>query len=193
MRIDMQGCAADHGMEFHRNRIDRCARIDGPGESGFTLVELAVVILLISITLVFAVPRLPESPLVDPSGKTARWIILNVRDLKERAVREQKQFTLHVDIDTSQFWVTHEAMSAEERAQAEQHGYRLPAGVQVADVEYPDRSRLLSGQADIVFYRKGYSDRVMLHIADGQERMSFQIEPFLSRVKVYERYAGFEG
>jgi hypothetical protein len=33
----------------------------------------------------------------------------------------------------------------------------------------------------------------MLHIADGQYRMSFQIEPFLSRVKVYERYVSFEG
>ena len=60
-------------------------------------------------------------------------------------------------------------------------------------MQFPDTSRLLSGQADIAFHKKGYSDRVMLHIADGEDRMSFQIEPFLSRVKVYDHYVSFEG
>lgn len=162
-------------------------------KSGFTLVELAVVILLISITLVFAAPRLPELPIGDPSGTAARWIIFNVRDLRERAVRERNRFTLHVGIDGNRFWITHQAMTAEQREEAAAAGYRLPAGVRVADVEYPDGSRLLSGQADIAFHARGYSDRVMLHIAEGQNRMSFQIEPFLSRVKVYDRYVSFEG
>jgi prepilin-type N-terminal cleavage/methylation domain-containing protein len=189
----MKRFCAGHREKCQRIARDRPVRRDVPDAGGFTLVELAVVILLISITLVFAVPRLPELPLIDSSAKTARWIILNVRNLKERAVREQRQFTLHVGIDRRHFWVTHEAMSAEERAQAEENGYRLPAGMRVADVEYPDRSRMVSGQAEIAFYRKGYSDHVMLHIADGQDRMSFQIEPFLSRVKVYERYVSFEG
>ena len=160
---------------------------------GFTLVELAVVILLISITLIFAVPRLPESPFVDSTGKVARWIILNVRDLKARAVREQKLFTLHVGIDDGRFWITHEAMSEEEKEQAQENDYRLPERMRVADVEYPDASRIQSGQVDIAFHAKGYSDRVMLHIDDGEDRMSFQIEPFLSHVKVYERYVSFGG
>ena len=156
-------------------------------------MELAVVILLISITLVFAAPRLPELPFDDPAGAAARWIILNVRELKERAVREQKQYTLHVSIEGNRFWVTREGMSVEERKQAEEDSYRLPGAIRVADVEFPDTSRMLSGQADIAFHKKGYSDRVMLHIADGEDRMSFQIEPFLSRVKVYDRYVSFEG
>ena len=174
------------GMK-HRSPLRFCR------QRGFTLVELAVVILLISITLVFALPRLPESPLIDPNGAAARWIILNVRNLKERAVREQTQFTLHVGIDGNRFWITHEAMSEEDRQQAEEKGYRLPGGMRVEDVQYPDSSRLMSGQADIAFYKKGYSDRVMLHIADGDDKMSFQIEPFLSRVKVYDQYVSFEG
>ena len=165
----------------------------GGSERGFTLVELAVVILLIGITLVFAAPRLPESPLVDSTGTAARWIILNVRDLKQRAVRERRQYTLHVGIDVGQFWITHVAMTEEERDQARQSGYQLPAGMRVADVEYPDASRLQSGQADIAFRAQGYSDRVMLHIAAGEDRMSFQIEPFLSRVKVFDRYVSFQG
>ena len=160
---------------------------------GFTLVELAVVILLIGITLVFAAPRLPQSPLIDPTSSAARWIIVNVRDLKERAVREQTQYTLHVGIDGSRFWVTHEDMTTEEQERAKAAGYSLPGDLRVADVEFPDTSRLLSGQVDIDFYERGYSDRVMLHLADGEERMSFQIEPFLTRVKVFDEYVSFGG
>ena len=163
------------------------------GRDAFTLVELAVVILLISITLVFTAPRLPELPLGDSTGTAVRWIILNVRNLKEKAVREQIQYTLHVGIDGNRFWVTHEAMTEEERELAEQQGFQLPAGMRVADVEYPDASRLLAGKAEIAFYKKGYSDRVLLHITEGDDRLSFQIEPFLTRVKVYERYVSFEG
>ncbi len=165
----------------------------GSRQQGLTLVELAVVILLISITLVFAAPRLPESPLMDPTRSAARWIILNVRDLKERAVREQTQYTLHVGIDDSRFWVTHEDMTAEEQERAQAESYRLPGDLRVADVEFPDASRLLSGQVDIDFYERGYSDRVMLHLAEGEERMSLQIEPFLSRVKVFDEYVSFGG
>ena len=166
---------------------------DTASAQGFTLVELAVVILLISITLVFAAPRLPESPLIDSTGVAARWIILNVRELKQRAVREQRQYTLHVGIDAGQFWITHVAMTAEEQDQAKESGYQLPAGMRVTDVEYPDATRLQTGQADIAFRAQGYSDRVMLHISDGEDRMSFQIEPFLSRVKVFDRYVSFQG
>lgn len=178
-------------------RLPGCSRIraDHPlrNRHGFSLVELAVVILLISITLMFALPRLPELPLIDPAGTAARWIIVNVRDLKQRAVREQRQYSLHVGIDGNRFWITHEAMTDEERQAAEKNDYRLPGALRVAEVQYPDATRQLSGQADIAFHEKGYSDRVMLHITDGQDRMSFQIEPFLSRVKVYDRYVGFEG
>lgn len=159
---------------------------------GFTLIELAVVILLIGITLLLALPRLPNAPLTNPTKTTSRWIILKINSLKERAVREQKRYTLHVGFTANHLWVTNEAMSEEEKQQAEEKAFKLPGDLKLVDVEYPDGESLSAGRADIMFYKKGYSDRVMLHIDDGRQNISFQIEPFLSKVKYYEGYVSFK-
>ena len=159
--------------------------------SGFTLIELAVVIFLIGITLLFVAPRLPESLLSDPSKSASRWIILKVQSLKNQSVREHKQFTLHADINTDRLWTTSESMSEDEVLEAADNGYQLPGGLNLTDVAYPDGEKVSSGQVDIRFYNKGYSDRVILHIDDGEDKISLQIEPFLSRVKYYDGYIEF--
>ena len=159
---------------------------------GFTLIEIAVVILLISILLLVTLPRLPDSPLTDQTRKTKRWVILKVQDLKERAVRDQKTYTLHVGIDSKRLWVTSDGMPEEIIEKAEKSAFKLDEDLKVLDVEYPGDQRVESGRADIKFYAKGYSDRAIIHMADGDTRFSFQIEPFLSNVKTHDGYTGFE-
>jgi prepilin-type N-terminal cleavage/methylation domain-containing protein len=63
-------------------------------ESGFTLLELIVVITLLGIMLVFTVPRFHDTLFLDEGKKSARWIIGKVRALKEAAIRNQKHYTL---------------------------------------------------------------------------------------------------
>ena len=159
--------------------------------SGFTLIELAVVIFLIGVTLLFAAPRLPETLLSEPSKSASRWIILKVQSLKNQSVKEHKQFMLHADINTDRFWSTSESMSEEEKLEAADKGYQLPGGLNLVDVTYPDGEKASSGQVDIRFYEKGYSDRAILHIDDDEDKISLQIEPFLSRVKYYDSYVEF--
>ena len=159
---------------------------------GFTLIEIAVVILLISIMLLVALPRLPDSPLTDQTRKTKRWVILKVQDLKERAVQDQKTYTLHVGIDSRRLWITSDDMSDENKEQAEKKAFKLDEDLKVLDVEYPGDEKIESGRADILFFAKGYSDRAIIHMSDGDARFSFQIEPFLSNVKLYNAYTGYE-
>ena len=159
---------------------------------GVTLIEIAVVILLISIMLLVALPRLPDSPLTDQTRKTKRWFIIKVQDLKERAVRDQKTYTLHVGIDSKRLWVTSGDMSDESKEEAEKNAFKLDEDLKVLDVEYPGDQKVESGRADILFFAKGYSDRAIIHMADSEARFSFQIEPFLSNVKLYDAYTGFE-
>ncbi|MFZ0726834.1 MAG: type II secretion system protein [Desulfobacterales bacterium] len=158
---------------------------------GFTLIEIAVVILLISIMLLVALPRLPDSPLTDPTRKTKRWIILKVQDLKESAVRDQKTYILHVGLESKRLWVTSADMSEEDQEKAEKKAFALGENLKVIDVEYPGDRKVESGQADISFFAKGYSDRAIIHMADTDTRFSFQIESFLSNVKMRDGYASF--
>lgn len=159
---------------------------------GFTLIEVTVVVFLIGILLLVAMPRLPEAPLADHSRKTSRWLVLKIKDLKQRAVREQKVYSLQVDIDGNRFWITREDMTEEQKMAAEEQAYRPGGTVRVVDVEFPQQELSGVGAAEIRFYPRGYSDRAMVHVDDGDQRFSFRIEPFLSRVKIYESYVGYK-
>ncbi|NOQ20532.1 MAG: prepilin-type N-terminal cleavage/methylation domain-containing protein [Desulfobacterales bacterium] len=159
---------------------------------GFTLLELLVVISLMSIMLVLTVPRFHNTLFLDETKTASRWLIGKVRALKEAAIRDQKQHTLHIDLDTERFWETDESMSTEALESAALNADPLPDGLKIADIEYPIRGKINSGQTDITFYKNGYSDKALIHLQDDEEYVSFLIEPFLSEITRYETYASFE-
>ena len=161
--------------------------------NGFTLIELIVVISLFSLMLFFAVPRFQFDVLSDHSKKTSRWIMLQVQALKEKSVHDQKRYVLHLSLDSNRLWVSNDTMSAEELEDAAAIGYNLPEDIKLLDVEYPGKEKISVGQADIYFYKKGYSDKAIIHITNNDnEVLSFLIEPFLSRARLYNKYLEFE-
>jgi len=160
---------------------------------GFTLIELIVVISLISLMLFFAIPRFQFDVLSDNTNKVSRWIMLKVHALKEKAVHEQKLYVLHLSLDSNKLWVTSDIMSEEELQTAALNGYELPENIKLLDVEYPDEEKISVGRADIYFYKKGYSDKAIIHISNNDnELLSLLVEPFLSRVCLYNKYIEFE-
>jgi len=160
---------------------------------GFTLIELIVVISLISIMLFFAFPRFQSNVLSDSTKEVSRWILLKIPFIKESAAREQRRYILHVSLDSNKLWITHEAMLEEALQSAETNAYKLPEDIKLLDVEYPDQKKISVGQAGIYFNEKGYSDKAIIHLEnDNNEKISFIIEPFLLRVRLYNSYEEFE-
>ena len=159
---------------------------------GFTLMELMVVLALLSIMLVFSVPRLHKTFFLDDSKSSSRWMIGKIQALKETAVRTQNHHTLHFDLDTDHYWETNESMSPEDLETAAMDTKPLPDGLKIADIEFPVRGKVSSGRTEITFYKGGYSDKALIHTQDGEAYVSYLIEPFLSEVTRYEAYADFE-
>ena len=171
----------------------------------FTLIELIVVIALISIVLAFAIPRLDNSFFSNNKRKLSSWILLNVKSLKEKAVREQTKNILVVDIDNNQMWVSSETVSGEPVSDESgnspdavpgdapgKNEYKLPDGFRLMDVEFLNDEKMTSGIAEIHFYPQGYSDKALIHIEDRDEnRYSYLIEPFLLHVKIENQYIEF--
>ena len=170
--------ATDHGP-FFKN-------------SGFTLIELIVVVALMGLMLFFSLPRLQNNPFLNDTKKSSRWLISKIRTLKESAIRDQKTYTLHFDLDSGRVWETHQAMSMEDIESAVMDSYVLPDDLQIIDVEYPSQGKINSGQAEINFYKAGYTNKALVHMQDGDIYLSFLIEPFLSDVQLFEKYASFE-
>jgi prepilin-type N-terminal cleavage/methylation domain-containing protein len=161
--------------------------------SGFTLIELIVVISLISLMLFFTLPRLQDNPFLDDSKKSSRWLIGKVQALKESAIREQRQYALHFDLDSGRIWDTNASMSPEDlESAALNSSYFLPDDLRILDIEYPQKGKIFSGQTEIIFYKAGYTDKALVHMQEGDSYLSFLIEPFLSKVQFFESYASFE-
>ncbi len=161
--------------------------------AGFTLIELVVVITLLSLMLVFAIPRFESVSLFQTEKKISRWIMLKVEGLKERALRERQVYILHISTDSGEMWVTGEGMDEETLEKARESAKSLPPGYRISDVALPDQGKMAVGRVDIRFYPKGYSDKAMIHIEnDDGQYLSFLIEPFLSQVKRYEDYVELE-
>jgi Tfp pilus assembly protein FimT len=152
------------------------------------------VVALLGIMLFFAIPQFQNFMAGDDSKKISRWIMAKTQAMKEQAISSQKTFTLHISLDSGKFWMSPEGMAEEAVQEAEEKGFSLPEEFSVTDVEFPIQGRVTAGRADIRFYKGGYSDKVIIHIEDDDNNQySFLIEPFLTKVKLYEDYVGFEG
>lgn len=159
---------------------------------GYTLLELIVVIAMISIMLAFAVPRLEGSLFEDDAKVASRWLLLNLPALKTKAVQDQTVLALRFSLGKGKAWVVGPETGEQAAERYEQSAYTFPEGVKILDIDYPDRERVSSGEADIFFYPKGYSDWAIIHMQDADgNRYSFVLEPFLPKIKRVDEYLEF--
>lgn len=159
--------------------------------SGFTLIELIVVVIIMSVMLVFATPRLAGFIFPDDTNKIVRWIVVKARMLRNNAVQHQKDYILNLDIDNNSVWIADESMDTEEALKlAHENGYPLPETVRLLDVEFPGQGKVIQGTAEIRFNKKGYSDQAIVHIQGSDDRkVSLFVETFLPSVTWVEEYA----
>lgn len=155
----------------------------------YTLVELTVVIFLIGLVLALTAPRVQHTLFSDDLKAATRRMIGTVKTLRDDAVRDQKAYTLHFDMALNRFWVSWDAMTAEERAEARHNASPLPGGIRVVDVDYKGTVKKDVGDATIRFTKQGYVQQAVIHLGASDGRTcSLELSPFLGTVKTYDRY-----
>lgn len=176
----------------------------GSEKGGFTLIEIIVVICLISLMLVFSFPRLSGFLSVNNKNKLVRWMIIQRTVLKTKAVQEQKPYLLRVDISGDRLQTMArpadgaepESLFGEEKTGDTDKNhvdgqFDCSGGLEIVGVVRPDGETVMSGTVDILFSEKGYCDRVIIHMREGNDRFSVYIEPFLPQVDVYAGHIKF--
>jgi len=151
---------------------------------------------MISILLAFSIPRLDISFFSDNERKLSSWILLNVKALKEKSVKEQTLNVLNVDLDNNQMWPSAGFVVENNEEDTEdmppENVYKIPSGYRLVDVEFVNEDKITKGIAEIHFYRKGYSDKALIHIEDDDNlQYSYLIEPFLPHIKITDEYIEF--
>jgi len=162
-------------------------------KKGYTLVELAVVAVLIGLMMTLAAPRLRNALLTDDLKAVARKMIGVIKNLRSEAIREQRDYALNFDLDSNRFWISFRSMTDEERAVAREEGSSLPADVRIHDVWIKGDGKKVEGETRIRFTRRGYTQQSAIHLSseDGRE-FTLVLSPFLGKVKVIERYVDFD-
>lgn len=158
-------------------------------DTGFTLIELMVVMLLISIVLAVAIPRFEGGPFQDPTKKLSRWMISTVRNLRSTAIQKQTVQTLVIDLSHQRIWISQAGMSEEALSAAEDKAMTIDKSIQIRNVQYPDRDQLTYGAVEIHFYPQGFSDQALIQLeTDDAQRLTFVIEPLLPKMKILEEW-----
>ena len=161
---------------------------EAPGQKGYTLIEISVVIVLIGVMLLLGMPKVQDTLTGDRMRSAVRNLSGTARDLKASAVREQVDHYLHLDLDQRRVWNTRDDMTAENRTLRRGQARLLPSGVRIADVALVDEGKKNQGEVIIRFFSQGYVQPAAIHLTDDERTMTLIFQPFLSTFEVQDKY-----
>lgn len=168
-------------------------RTCGAGRSseppGFTLVELAVVILILTVTFGLVLPKISSGLWQNDLKTSSRRLAGAVAQARTRAMVEGCIWTLMLDLKAGTFWTT--AKVEDEVAEPENYEKRALAGeVRFMDVQKPQEgTKTSSGRTALRFQPKGLAEPAVIHLAGPGDRVqTLFVKAFNARVAIREGY-----
>jgi len=158
------------------------------GQTGFTLLELLVVIILAGVIVVLAVPSTRDALTGDSLKKASRQFIAMERKLRGDAVRDQIDYILCIDIPNSAYWVITSDMTPEKQDEIKKTAKRLPADVVIADIVDASNKKKFDGEVRIIFRKSNTCSPALIHLSYKEDNMTIAVNPFLGVTDVYDKY-----
>jgi prepilin-type N-terminal cleavage/methylation domain-containing protein len=163
-------------------------------DAGFTLLEIALVVLIISVVLGLTIPRLRDRGHAELNAQ-AHHLELTFRLLRSEAALNGYAYRLNYDLDQQRYWVTPHEQASVDLAQFAAdmgklaRGTRLNGDVLLTDVALPTLAgKVAQGQIFTVFYPDGSVDPTIIHLATPREAYTLWFEPMHGRLKGREGY-----
>jgi general secretion pathway protein H len=166
---------------------------DRTGSPGFTLLELAVVLLILGIAVSFLAPRLRDPETVALQSAANR-IATTARYLYDEAAYQRLPMRLNLDLDHQTYFVTVLGGDPDDPefvpvASSLAKPTLLPDAVAFRDVVLPTVGTVTEGLVFAQFSPEGWADPLVVHLrgrSGGEATMA--IEPLTGRTRVADRY-----
>lgn len=162
---------------------------------GFTLLELVIVCVLITISLAFSLPSFRQALVVDQLAASSRQVIALIREVRLLAAQEQQPYLIHFDLDRKKIWFQPDIPGSEEGKEqiSSQPGIEFPPSVRLQDIQTATTEKKQGGEVAIWINKQGYMEQTILHLADDRNNIiSLVISPFLSTIKAHDTYVNLE-
>jgi len=161
-----------------------------PGDrSGFTLIEMTMVIFLMGIMLSLTLPRLRDIALSDNLKNTVRTMNATVKEIRYQAIKDSHEYLLKFDFSSKIFWSDSPYLTEEKRISAKKNSISLPSDIRVIDISFKDGQKKTSGEVSIRFSKEGYISPSVIHLgSDDGRRFTYILRPFLGDADIIEEY-----
>lgn len=177
-----------------RNRQwTRCRHTTRLGCSGFTLLELTLVLVIMATLFALVIPRLRD-PGTAALEAQSHHLVLTFRLLRSEAVLNGSSYRLNYDLDQQRYWVS----PADPSVDLEQfshdignlaRGTRLELPISMVDVVLPTLAgKVVQGQIYTVFYPDGSVDPTVIHLANGRDAYTLWLNPMNGRLSMDQGY-----
>lgn len=176
------------GAAARGGRVRRLACLVCEAQSGFTLIEIAIVLFIMGLMMSIALP--------DFGGLTGTRLKSEARRLAGRATylydaatTEKLVMRLNFDLDTNSYFVTQlDPYQSAPTFQLEQ-GFlgrvMLPPGIRLRDVTVGTLGTVTRGVVGCAFYPTGWADATVIHLAASNgEVFTLAINPLIGQVSI---------
>ncbi|MDU0458254.1 MAG: prepilin-type N-terminal cleavage/methylation domain-containing protein [Geobacteraceae bacterium] len=158
--------------------------------SGFTLIEIVVVMVIIGMVMMLVIPRLPSSD-SENLKISARTMAASLRYLQERAATTGAGYYLTFEPGSDVLKVFEVAADGSGRAPSDPLLQKplLREGILVADVVVPRLGKVVEGQLRLDVGMTGLRDFVTIHLRSPEGKFwTVMAFPAGGKVKFYEGY-----
>ena len=162
------------------------------GRAGFTLVEIVVVMVLISLFMVFSVPLFSNIG-TSSLGSSARRLSGTIKYLFNESALSGLEYRLIYDLDRGSYRAQIlEADGALVDAPDQGRAAALKGAVRFKDVQVPGRGKFTAGQVTTRLHPSGWVEETIIHLDDGGgEMLTLRVMPLTGTTEIFDGYRDF--
>lgn len=163
-------------------------------QKGFTLIELAVVVLIISLFAVFTVPRITNIGQLK-LNKTGRNLARTITYLNTQAMATREFLQLEFDVKSGEYhinFLNNEGEFEPTSFPLFEKG-KLPRNIRIKEFTTLFNGSLIGQTAWLHFLPEGFAEKAVIVLSDRSDRIiSLIVDPLTGRVKVEKGETKFE-
>ena len=174
------------GSRFEVER--RTSNFEPRAEGGFTLIEVALTIALLAVSLGLVLPRIGIAPSLSASS---RHLVGAIQALFTAAAASNRTYRLNIDLDQHIYWATVLTTDGDRLPSDPLLASRtaLPSTIRFEDVTIGRHGKVTAGKVFIEFSPGGLIDRAVIHLSNHTDQiLTMVLNPLTGGVHVTDRY-----